>query len=160
MLTDHSPVGICFTLIGTFAVACRAAALAKRRRKIGYDDYSMFAAYLCSIGFTIASYISVRWGVGLKVGTAPASWAANAVKVSCKRCGAFCTRWLRRSSQAVYVIEIFYYFSIYLIKMSIVFLYLRLGTYSQARVRPRSFANRAQPLSSRTISTRVLCFLE
>jgi hypothetical protein len=50
-----------------------------RHRPQGKDDLAMLLAWLSSIGFTAASYISVRWGVGLW--QAPPEWAVNAIKV-------------------------------------------------------------------------------
>lgn len=71
-----------FSVLGLFAVLCRVLALLHRQRTPGYDDYMLFVAYAFSIGFTISSYVSVRWGVGLKLSDAPPSWAVNAIKVS------------------------------------------------------------------------------
>ncbi|KAK4502133.1 hypothetical protein PRZ48_005556 [Zasmidium cellare] len=75
---------------------------------MGYDDSIMLIAWIFSVGFMASSYVSVRWGVGLESSDAPPSWPPKAI-------------------QAVYAIEIFYYFSVYLIKTSLVFLYLRLS---------------------------------
>ncbi|RMX95871.1 hypothetical protein D0868_11495 [Hortaea werneckii] len=72
------------------------------------DDWFMLLAWLSSLGFTTASYISVAWGVGFDLDDAPAWWAVEAIK-------------------AVYVVEIFYYFSLFFIKVSILMLYLRLA---------------------------------
>lgn len=74
--------GVMFSVLGLFAVLCRVLALLHRQRTPGYDDYMLFVAYAFSIGFTISSYVSVRWGVGLKLSDAPPSWAVNAIKVS------------------------------------------------------------------------------
>ncbi|KAF2169243.1 hypothetical protein M409DRAFT_64975 [Zasmidium cellare ATCC 36951] len=101
-------VGVIFTVIGTLAIVARISNLALRRRKAWYDDYSMLVAYVFSIAFMIASYVSVRWGVGLELKDAPPYWATRAI-------------------QAVYAIEVFYYFSLFFVKLSIVFLYLRLA---------------------------------
>ncbi|KAI7251519.1 hypothetical protein KC343_g2009 [Hortaea werneckii] len=100
--------GAIFTLIGTISVVLRFVTAAVRSRPIGKDDWSMLLAWLSSIGFTIASYISVGWGVGFEKGDAPDWWAFEAIK-------------------AVYVIEIFYYFSLFFVKVSILMLYLRLA---------------------------------
>ncbi|KAI6962023.1 hypothetical protein KC332_g16279 [Hortaea werneckii] len=100
--------GAIFTLIGTISVVLRFVTAALRSRPIGKDDWSMLLAWLSSIGFTIASYISVAWGVGFEKADAPAWWAVEAIK-------------------AVYVIEIFYYFSLFFVKVSILMLYLRLA---------------------------------
>lgn len=51
-----------------------------RCRPVGKDDYSMLTAWLCSLGFTAASFVSVRWGVGLRSDTLP-SWQENAIQV-------------------------------------------------------------------------------
>ncbi|KAI6906801.1 hypothetical protein KC318_g5235 [Hortaea werneckii] len=88
--------GAIFTLIGM------------RSRPIGKDDWFMLLAWLSSLGFTTASYISVAWGVGFDLDDAPAWWAVEAIK-------------------AVYVVEIFYYFSLFFVKVSILMLYLRLA---------------------------------
>ena len=82
--------------------------LVLRRRTIGNDDFAMFLGYAFAIAFTIASYVSIRWGVGLELEDVPPFWA-------------------RRAIQAIYVEEIFYYWSIFCVKISIMFMYLRLG---------------------------------
>jgi hypothetical protein len=41
----------------------------------------MYLAFLANIGYTVASYISIRWGVGLRMIEVPASWAVEAIKV-------------------------------------------------------------------------------
>ncbi|KXL44431.1 MAG: hypothetical protein FE78DRAFT_71750 [Acidomyces sp. 'richmondensis'] len=99
-------VGIIFTIIGMATMLLRFLTYLVRCRPVGKDDYSMLTAWLCSLGFTAASFVSVRWGVGLRSDTLP-SWQENAI-------------------QAVYVIEIFYYLSIFFIKLSVLFMYLRL----------------------------------
>ncbi|EME46327.1 hypothetical protein DOTSEDRAFT_51841 [Dothistroma septosporum NZE10] len=101
-------VGVIFTLVGTFAIACRIMMLMLRRRIIGNDDFAMFVGYAFAIAFTIASYASVRWGVGLELVNVPPFWAKRAVR-------------------AIYVEEIFYYFSVFFVKISIMFMYLRLA---------------------------------
>lgn len=73
--------GVIFTLIGTFAIACRILTILQRRRKIGYDDHAMFMAYACSLAFTTAVFVSVRWGVGLDLPDVPVNWAVKAVQV-------------------------------------------------------------------------------
>lgn len=73
--------GVIFTLIGTFAIACRILTIVQRRRKIGYDDHAMFMAYACSLAFTTAVFVSVRWGVGLDLPDVPVNWAVKAVQV-------------------------------------------------------------------------------
>ncbi|RMZ10008.1 hypothetical protein D0862_03402 [Hortaea werneckii] len=100
--------GAIFTLIGTITVVLRFVTTAVRSRPIGRDDWFMLLAWLSSLGFTTASYISVAWGVGFDLDDAPAWWAVEAIK-------------------AVYVIEIFYYFSLFFVKVSILMLYLRLA---------------------------------
>ncbi|RMY70513.1 hypothetical protein D0863_05741 [Hortaea werneckii] len=100
--------GAIFTSIGTITVVLRFVTAAVRSRPIGKDDWFMLLAWLSSLGFTTASYISVAWGVGFDLDDAPAWWAVEAIK-------------------AVYVVEIFYYFSLYFIKVSILMLYLRLA---------------------------------
>ena len=82
--------------------------LVLRRRTIGNDDFAMFLGYAFAIAFTIASYVSIRWGVGLELENVPPFWA-------------------RRAIQAIYVNEIFYYFAMFCVKISIMFMYLRLG---------------------------------
>ncbi|KAI6796498.1 hypothetical protein KC327_g16593 [Hortaea werneckii] len=101
-------VGAIFTLIGTISVVLRFVTAAVRSRPVGKDDWFMLLAWLSSIGFTAASYVSVAWGVGFEKGDAPDWWALEAIK-------------------AVYVIEIFYYFSLFFVKVSILMLYLRLA---------------------------------
>ncbi|PPJ55176.1 hypothetical protein CBER1_05425 [Cercospora berteroae] len=100
--------GVLFTLVGIFAITCRVLTLVQRRRKIGYDDHAMFAAFACAIGYTMAVFVSVRWGVGLELGDVPVNWATKAI-------------------QAIYTDEIFYYMTIFCIKLSLMFLYLRLA---------------------------------
>ncbi|KAI7551199.1 hypothetical protein KC331_g2692 [Hortaea werneckii] len=100
--------GAIFTLIGTITVVLRFVTATVRSRPIGKDDWFMLLAWLSSLGFTTASYISVAWGVGFDLDDAPAWWAVEAIK-------------------AVYVVEIFYYFSLFFIKVSILMLYLRLA---------------------------------
>ncbi|KAI7218260.1 hypothetical protein KC333_g3723 [Hortaea werneckii] len=100
--------GAIFTLIGTVTVVLRFVTAAVRSRPIGKDDWFMLLAWLSSLGFTAASYISVAWGVGFDLDDAPAWWAVEAIK-------------------AVYVVEIFYYFSLFFVKLSILMLYLRLA---------------------------------
>ncbi|KAI7464015.1 hypothetical protein KC351_g15670 [Hortaea werneckii] len=100
--------GAIFTLIGTISVVLRFVTAAVRSRPVGKDDWFMLLAWLSSIGFTAASYVSVAWGVGFEKGDAPDWWALEAIK-------------------AVYVIEIFYYFSLFFVKVSILMLYLRLA---------------------------------
>lgn len=68
-------------MIGTFAIACRILTIVQRRRKIGYDDHAMFMAYACSLAFTTAVFVSVRWGVGLDLPDVPVNWAVKAVQV-------------------------------------------------------------------------------
>ncbi|CAK3952526.1 hypothetical protein DOTSEDRAFT_51841 [Lecanosticta acicola] len=101
-------VGVIFSVIGLFAILCRAFVLFHRQRTPGYDDYMLFVAYVFSFGFTIASYVSVRWGVGLDIANVPPDWAISAIK-------------------AVYAMEIFYYFTLFFIKLSILLLYMRLA---------------------------------
>ncbi|KXT13540.1 hypothetical protein AC579_1395 [Pseudocercospora musae] len=101
-------VGVLFTILGTFAIVCRVLTLIQRRRKIGYDDHAMFIAYTCSVAFTIATFISVRWGVGLELRDVPLFWAERAI-------------------QAVYAEEVFYYLTVFFVKLSLMCLYLRLG---------------------------------
>ncbi|RMY43853.1 hypothetical protein D0865_10960 [Hortaea werneckii] len=100
--------GAIFTLIGTITVVLRFVTATVRSRPIGKDDWFMLLAWLSSLGFTTASYISVAWGVGFDLDDAPAWWAVEAIK-------------------AVYVVEIFYYFSLFFVKVSILMLYLRLA---------------------------------
>ncbi|KAF2087061.1 hypothetical protein K490DRAFT_1925, partial [Saccharata proteae CBS 121410] len=90
-------------------IVLRSWIISQRMRNFGKDDTFMFIAWLCSLGFAAASYVSVRWGVGLLTNDAPPEWATSAIK-------------------AVYAIEIFYYLSLYFIKMSLLFLYLRLSS--------------------------------
>lgn len=52
-----------------------------RSRPVGKDDWFMLLAWLSSLGFTTASYISVAWGVGFDLDDAPAWWAVEAIKV-------------------------------------------------------------------------------
>lgn len=78
---DFHSSGVIFTLIGTFAIACRILTIVQRRRKIGYDDHAMFMAYACSLAFTTAVFVSVRWGVGLDLPDVPVNWAVKAVQV-------------------------------------------------------------------------------
>lgn len=80
LMIFHSS-GVIFTLIGTFAIACRILTILQRRRKIGYDDHAMFMAYACSLAFTTAVFVSVRWGVGLDLPDVPVNWAVKAVQV-------------------------------------------------------------------------------
>ncbi|KXT05863.1 hypothetical protein AC578_1112 [Pseudocercospora eumusae] len=75
-------VGVLFTILGTFAIVCRILTLIQRRRKIGHDDHAMFIAYTCSVAFTIATFISVRWGVGLELRDVPLFWAERAIQLS------------------------------------------------------------------------------
>ena len=67
-------------------ILLRILATTLRRRPIGYDDYSMLAAWVSSIGFTIASFVSVRWGVGYATAESPpfvpVEWEEKAIKVS------------------------------------------------------------------------------
>ncbi|RMY12251.1 hypothetical protein D0868_02686 [Hortaea werneckii] len=100
--------GAIFTLIGTITVVLRFVTATVRSRPIGKDDWFMLLAWFSSLGFTTASYISVAWGVGFDLDDAPAWWAVEAIK-------------------AVYVVEIFYYFSLFFVKVSILMLYLRLA---------------------------------
>ncbi|KAI5367332.1 hypothetical protein Slin15195_G024590 [Septoria linicola] len=100
--------GVIFTLLGAFAIVCRVLTIIQRRRKIGYDDHAMFVAYGCSLAFTIAVFVSVRWGVGLELRNVPINWGVRAV-------------------QAIYTSEIFYYVTIFCIKLSLMLLYLRLA---------------------------------
>jgi len=102
-------VGVFFTLLGGCSVLCRIIALVKRQRRPYHDDWTLFAAFFFSIGFAISSFVSVRWGLGLHIDDVLPSWAARAI-------------------QTLYVCEIFYYASIFLIKMSIMFLYWRLAS--------------------------------
>lgn len=41
----------------------------------------MFMAYACSLAFTTAVFVSVRWGVGLDLPDVPVNWAVKAVQV-------------------------------------------------------------------------------
>lgn len=104
-----------------------------RHRLAGKDDWAMLFAWLCSVGFTVASFVSVRWGVGLRLSDAPPSWGENAIKVSLCYVVERVSEPMLIQIQAVYAVEIFYYFSIFLIKISIIFLYLRLGQASRLK---------------------------
>jgi len=86
----------------------------------------MLAAWLSSIGFLVASAISYRWGSGLRFLNGPSpQWDTNGFKVETLDLTAL---WwtVAYTSQALYAVEVFYYLTIYLIKMSIFCLYLRL----------------------------------
>lgn len=52
-----------------------------RKRAIGCDDVAMSLAFISNIGYTVASYKSVRWGSGLRTHEVPPSWVARAMKV-------------------------------------------------------------------------------
>lgn len=97
-----------FTTLGTQVLGLRLLTFILRNRPHGKDDYAMYAAYLCSVGFTTTSVLSLRWGVGLKADEIPPGWATEALKVT-------------------YGVEIFYYCAIFLVKSSILLLYLRLN---------------------------------
>lgn len=80
-------VGVVFTLIGAVTMSLRTLTVLKKRRTAGLDDLIILTAWLFSIGFTIASYLSVRWGVGLLEKNAPLGWQTEAIKVCHKHCG-------------------------------------------------------------------------
>lgn len=101
-------VAAIFTTIGTQVLGLRLLTTTLRNRPHGQDDYAMYAAYICSLGFTITSVLSLRWGVGLKANEIPPGWATEALKVT-------------------YGVEICYYCAIFLVKSSILLLYLRLN---------------------------------
>lgn len=41
----------------------------------------MCIAFVCSIGFTVASYVSVGWGVGLPLSAVPMDWQSKCIQV-------------------------------------------------------------------------------
>ena len=41
----------------------------------------MFVAYACSCAFTVAVFVSVRWGVGLDLPDVPVNWGVKAIQV-------------------------------------------------------------------------------
>ncbi|KAH0283451.1 hypothetical protein M436DRAFT_82379 [Aureobasidium namibiae CBS 147.97] len=101
-------VGILSTVLGALVILLRGYVWITRRRKQGLDDLFMGIAWIFSIGFAIASFLSVRYGVGLKTEQLPASAEILAMK-------------------SIYAIQIFYYLSVFCIKMSIMCLYLRIS---------------------------------
>ena len=101
-------VAAIFTSLGTLMLVLRLLTILLRRRPCGRDDWAIYAAFFSSIGYTIASIISLRWGVGLKTAEVPAGWSVNAVK-------------------AIYAVEIFYYLAVFLVKMSILLMYLNIS---------------------------------
>lgn len=90
------------------SMALRLLTTLVRHRIVGYDDWFMVAAWLASIGYLTATSTSVGWGLGLDVNSVPPSWTINAGK-------------------SVYVVELFYWISNFLVKMSLLCLYLRLA---------------------------------
>ncbi|KAF2764664.1 hypothetical protein EJ03DRAFT_242044, partial [Teratosphaeria nubilosa] len=94
------------TPVSVITMILRLLTIIIRHRSVGKDDWAMAMAWVCSIGFAVSAFVSVGWGMGFVA--VPRVWTINAIK-------------------AVYAVEVFYYFSIFLIKMSILFLYLRLA---------------------------------
>lgn len=107
-----------FTTLGFLVIALRLlTTLILRRRAHGNDDWAIYAAYTASLGYTIASLISLRYGVGLLQEEVGPLWNVQALK-------------------ATYAVELFYYLSIFLVKMSILFMYLRIYSRSVGRRNP------------------------
>ena len=85
----------------------------------------MYLAFASTIGFTVASFVAFRWGLGLH--DYPVSWVSRSVKVSTSM--EVDTERSANVYKAGYVLQIFDRLSIFLIKMSLLFLYLRLGNF-------------------------------
>jgi hypothetical protein len=85
---------------------------------------------IASIGYTIASSLGIRYGVGLlmRPSTTKQIDPSKAIEVrfATHPCAVLIVQ-LIHVTKATYYVEIFYYFSIYLIKMSILLFYLRLS---------------------------------
>lgn len=101
-------VAALFTTLGTVVLLLRLANTLLRSRPVGPDDLAMYAAFAAAAGYTIASVIALRWGVGLHDSELPAGWAVQALK-------------------ATYAVEIFYYLAVFGVKVSILCMYLRLS---------------------------------
>ncbi|KAH9818212.1 integral membrane protein [Teratosphaeria destructans] len=107
-------VGVVFTLLGLITMILRLLTITIRHRSVGKDDWAILMAWFCSVCFAGSAFMSIKWGMGYAV--VPLASATNAIK-------------------AVYASEVFYYFSIFLIKMSIMFLYLRLAADLESTLR-------------------------
>lgn len=97
-----------FTSLGTTVLLLRLSNTVLRGRPTGKDDMAMYVAFTANTGYTIASVIALRWGVGLRKEEVPTAWTIQALK-------------------ATYAVEVFYYLAILLVKLSMMCMYLRLS---------------------------------
>ncbi|KAH9829272.1 integral membrane protein [Teratosphaeria destructans] len=109
-LTDAERAGliaiiVIFTFLATLAVALRYFTIWVRRRPIGADDWTMAVAFLCTIAFTISTTMDVE------LLDPPAITVA----------------WLKRLLKLAAVDQITSNAAIFTVKLSILFLYLRIS---------------------------------
>ncbi|KAK5119020.1 hypothetical protein LTR62_000231 [Meristemomyces frigidus] len=112
-------VGIVFTALGVLIILLRLLTLVHHRRPPGHDDTSLLLSFLSALGFTTASFISVKWGVGRRNTEEPPFIPEE---------------WPGKAIQAVYVIEIFYYLALFFVKLSVLGLYLRISNTLRSRL--------------------------
>ncbi|RDW84943.1 hypothetical protein BP6252_02533 [Coleophoma cylindrospora] len=129
-----------FTILGTCIVCLRLYVRKFIVNCVGHDDYFILAALVCSIGFTAASIVGMQYGVGKH------SFEVNTINAA-------------DSIKATFYVEIFYYLSIYLIKMSILFCYRRLNATLKDAFYQLTMASMVL-ITFHFISTMVVCFLQ
>ncbi|RDW78208.1 hypothetical protein BP5796_06060 [Coleophoma crateriformis] len=129
-----------FTTSGTCIVCLRLYVRKFIVNCVGHDDCFILAALVCSIGFTAASIVGMRYGVGKHTFEVNNTNAAESIK-------------------ATFYVEVLYYLSIYLIKMSILFCYRRLNATLKDAFYQLTMASMLL-ISLHFISTMVVCFLQ
>ncbi|KAK7627404.1 hypothetical protein IWX50DRAFT_291377 [Phyllosticta citricarpa] len=99
-------VGAICIFIGVGAIVLRAFFSFRQKKALRKDDWALILGWLCSVGFAASSFVALQWGSRL----------GDSTSIS----GVLLFR-------ALYAAEISYYFSVFFIKMSLLFLYLRLA---------------------------------
>ncbi|KAK7535056.1 uncharacterized protein J3D65DRAFT_629919 [Phyllosticta citribraziliensis] len=103
--TAEIVVGAVCIFIGAGAIVLRAFFSFRQRKALRKDDWALVLGWLCSVGFAASSFVALQWESRLEDST---------------NSGAVLSR-------ALYAAKILYYFSVFFIKMSLLFLYLRLA---------------------------------